>query len=194
MKVSKKGLTLSDVLVTVMVAVVFAIIYNLCWLPYEMLQPIGLHIEQLMYGIWFMAAIVAYLIVPKMGVALLAEFAAGAGETIVMGKFDIPTFVFAFLQGLACEIVFMIFKYQSRTAMVCILAGVAAALISLPIDYFYGYMGEVAAWNLILYIVFRIISGIVVAGLLSYLIVKALEKTGVTRLSSPASKEDYDAL
>ncbi len=40
-----------------------------------------------------MAAIVCYLIIPKPGIALLAEFAAGAGETIIMGRFNIATIV-----------------------------------------------------------------------------------------------------
>ena len=53
-----------------------------------------------------MAAIVCYLIIPKPGIALLAEFAAGA-ETI-RNRFDIPTIVYAFIQGLACELVFAI--------------------------------------------------------------------------------------
>ena len=104
-----------------------------------MAQVAGVHIEQLTYGVWFMAAIVAYLIIPKPGIALIAEFAAGAGETIVMGKFDIPTIVYAILQGLACEIIFAIFKYKSRSLMVAILAGLATALISFPVDYYYGY-------------------------------------------------------
>lgn len=192
--VKKQGLKLSDVLVTVLVAVLFAIVYNFVWLPYEAMKPIGLHVEQLAYGVWFMAAVVAYLIVPKAGIALLAEFAAGAGETIVMGKFDIPTLVFAFLQGLACEIVFMLFRYKSRTVIVCILAGIAAAIISLPIEYFYGYMSEVAGWNLLLYVVFRLISGALVTGVLSYLIVKALDQTGVTKLFRTSSQADYDSL
>ncbi|MCE4956549.1 ECF transporter S component [Macrococcoides caseolyticum] len=192
--VSSKGLKLSDILVTVLVAVLFAIIYNFVWLPYEAMKPLGLHLEQLVYGVWFMAAVVAYLIVPKAGIALLAEFAAGAGETIVMGKFDIPTFVFAFLQGLACEIVFMIFRYQSRSVIVCILAGVSAALISLPIEYFYGYMSEVAGWNVLLYVVMRVISGALVTGILSYLIVKALDQTGVTKLFRTSTQSDYDSL
>ena len=38
-----------------------------------MAQVAGVHIEQLTYGVWFMAAIVAYLI-PKPGIALIAEF------------------------------------------------------------------------------------------------------------------------
>ena len=102
-----KGLKLSEILVTVLIAVVFAIIYNLWWFAYNVAQVAGVHIEQLTYGVWFMAAIVAYLIIPKPGIALIAEFAAGAGETIVMGKFDIPTIVYAILQGLACEIILL---------------------------------------------------------------------------------------
>ncbi|MFC6119382.1 ECF transporter S component [Macrococcoides bohemicum] len=191
---NNQGLKLSDILVTVLVSVLFAVVYNFVWLPYEAMKPLGLHFEQLIYGVWFMAAVVAYLIVPKAGIALLAEFAAGAGETIVMGKFDIPTFVFAFLQGLACEFVFMLFKYQSRSMMVCILAGVAAAIISLPIEYFYGYMSEVAGWNVLLYIIMRLISGALVTGVLSYLIVKALDQTGVTKLFRTSTQSDYDSL
>ncbi|WNF18802.1 ECF transporter S component [Staphylococcus warneri] len=189
-----KGLKLSEILVTVLISVIFAIIYNLWWLFYNVAQVAGLHLEQLTYGVWFMAAIVCYLIIPKPGIALLAEFAAGAGETIVMGKFDIHTIIYALLQGLACEIVFAIFKYQSRSVMVAMLAGLVTALISFPVDYFYGYLNEVAGWNLILFIVFRAISGIIIAGLLSYLLVKALDQTGVTKVFRPASKDDYDTL
>ena len=71
-----KGLKLSEILVTVLIAVVFAIIYNLWWFAYNVAQVAGVHIEQLTYGVWFMA-IVAYLIIPKPGIALIAEFAAG---------------------------------------------------------------------------------------------------------------------
>lgn len=190
----KQGLTLSDILVTVLIAVIFAVIYNIWWIAYYTVQPIGLHIDQLMYGMWFAAAVVAYLIIPKMGIALIAEFAAGAGETIVMGRFDIPTIIYAILQGLACEIVFAIFKYKSRTFMVSLLVGMAAALISFPVDWYYGYLNEVATWNLILLIVFRLISGAILAGVFPYFLVKALDKTGVTKLFRPASKEDYDTL
>ena len=73
--------------------------------------------------------------------------------------------------------------------MVAILAGLATALISFPVDYYYGYLAEVAGWNLLLFIIFRSISGIVIAGLLSYLIVKALDQTGVTKLFRPASQK-----
>ena len=189
-----KGLKLSEILVTVLIAVVFALIYNIWNFVYKAVQVSGLHIEELTYGAWFMAAIVAYLIIPKAGIALLAEFAAGAGETIVMGRFDIATMIYALLQGLACEIIFAIFKYKSRTAMVAMLAGLLAAIVTLPLDFAYGYLAEIASWNLALYIGFRLISGIIVAGLLSYIIVKALDQTGVTRLFRHSSQKDYDNL
>ena len=108
-----------------------------------------------------------------------------------MGKFDIPTIVYAILQGLACEVVFAIFKYKSRSLMVAMLAGLVTALVSFPVDYFYGYLNEVAGWNLLLFIIFRAISGIVLSGILSYLIVKALDQTGVTKLFRPATQSDY---
>ncbi|UXR70185.1 ECF transporter S component [Staphylococcus sp. IVB6246] len=190
----KKGLTLSDILVTVLVSVIFGVVYNIWWVVTKTIQPLGLQIDQLLYGMWFAAAVVAYLIIPKMGIALLAEFAAGAGETIMMGRFDIPTIVYALLQGLACELVFAIVRYRSRSFMIALLAGLSAALISLPIDWYYGYLGEVAQWNLILYIVFRIISGVVLAGAFPYYLIKALDQTGVTKLFRPASKDDYDSL
>ena len=61
-----------------------------------------------------------------------------------MGKFDIPTIIYALLQGVACEIIFAIFKYQSRSAAVAMLAGLVTALATFPVDYFYGYLNEVA--------------------------------------------------
>ena len=191
---AQKGLKLSDILVTVLVAVVFAIIYNFWTFIYNAFKITGLHIEELTYGMWFMAAVVAYLLIPKMGIALIAELAAGAGETIVMGRFDIPTIAYALLQGLACEIVFAIFKYRSRHAMVAMLAGFMAAVVTFPLDFAYGYLGAVAGWNLALYIGFRLISGIILAGIVPFYIVRALDQTGVTRLFRTTTKEDYDDL
>lgn len=46
-----KGLKLSEILVTVLIAVVFAIIYNLWWFAYNVAQVAGVHIEQLTYGV-----------------------------------------------------------------------------------------------------------------------------------------------
>ena len=77
-----KRLTLADILVTVLISFIFGIIYKMVGLTVAALKPLGLHLDQIAYGLWFIAAIVAFLIIRKPGVAILAELAAGAGETL----------------------------------------------------------------------------------------------------------------
>lgn len=82
-----KGLKLSEILVTVLISVVFAVIYNLWWFVYNGVQATGLHLEQLTNGVWFMALIVCYLIIPKPGIALLAEFLCWCRRNYHYGSF-----------------------------------------------------------------------------------------------------------
>src|SRR5699024_10619874 len=109
----KLSLSLTDILVTVVIALFFVVVFSLCVVVYSLwdgvstiLQPFGLHLNELVYGMWFIAAIVAYLIIRKPGVALIAEFAAASGETIVLLQFDISLIIYGIVQGLVCEIVF----------------------------------------------------------------------------------------
>lgn len=190
----KRGLTLTDVLITVVIGLVFAVIYSLWGAVYTVLQPLGLHLNELVYGMWFIAAVVAVLILRKPGVAVLAEFAAGAGETIVTLQFDVFLMVYALLQGLAVEIVFAATKYKSTKMMTAIWAGIAAALITLPLDWFYGYLAEVAAWNIILMFTFRIISGALIAGVLAHLIYQALRETGVLKFVGSRNVNHHEGL
>lgn len=180
--VKRNGLTLTDVLVTVVIALVFSFIYSIWGGIYTALEPLGLHLNQLLYGMWFIAAVVAYLIIRKPGVALIAEFAAASGETIVLLQFDVVLIVYGLIQGLACEIVFAIVKYKSTSLMVAVTAGIAAALSTLPLDWYYGYLGQLATWNLLLMFGFRVLSGALIAGGLAYLLYKGLKGTGVLKL------------
>ncbi len=179
---ARRGLTLTDVLVTVVIALVFAIIYSIWGGVYTALQPIGLHLNELIYGMWFIAAVIAYLIIRKPGVAIIAEFAAASGETIVMLQFDVMLMLYGLIQGLACEIVFAIVKYKSTALMVAVLAGVAAALSTLPLDWYYGYLGHLETWNLMLMIGFRVLSGALIAGWLAHALYRGLKDTGVLKL------------
>ncbi|CDQ20068.1 energy-coupling factor transport system substrate-specific component [Halobacillus karajensis] len=190
----EKGLKLTDILVTIIIALIFGIIYKL-WGPlYGVISTLGLHVEQLIYGMWFIAAVVAYLIIRKPGVALLAEVAAAQGEFIFGGEWGVATLIFGLGQGLAAELIFAAFRYQRFDMIVASLAGVASALASLGIDFYYGYIGDLALWNLLILFGTRIAGGILISGIFAHLLVKALEKTGVTNLVRPASQEDYKAL
>ena len=177
----RRGLTLTDVLITIVIALVFAVVYSVWGPVYSALSVTGLHVNELMYGMWFIAAVVAYLIIRKPGVAILAEFGAASAETIILLEFNTTLMVYGLIQGIACEIVFAIFKYKSTSVMVAMLAGTAAALSTAPLDWYYGYLGHIETWNLILYFGFRLISGALIAGWFAWVIYKALQKTGVLK-------------
>jgi energy-coupling factor transport system substrate-specific component len=190
----KKGLKLTDILVTVVVSVVFGIVYKV-WGPlYYAVKPLGLHLDQFIYGMWFIAAPVAYLIIRKPGVALLAEMAAASGELIMGSEWGLEVLLYGVVQGLFAELVFAAFRYKRFDLGVLSLAAAASTVGSLIMDFYKGYIGDLAAWNLMLFIVVRFLGAIVIAGGFAQYLVKALEATGVTKLVRPASKEDYEAL
>jgi energy-coupling factor transport system substrate-specific component len=189
-----KGLKLTDVLVTVVISVVFAIIYRLWGDVSNFAKLAGLQLDQLVYGVWFMAAVVAFLIIRKPGVALLAEIAAASGELIAGSQFGIEALTYGIAQGIGAELVFLLFRYRSFSVATACLAGIAAGAASLIFDAFKGYLIDLQSWNLILYFVFRVIGSIFFTGICSYGLVKALEATGVTQLVRPASRADFDAL
>lgn len=190
----RKGLKLTDILVTVVIAIAFGIVYKL-WGPlYAAVKPFGLHADQLIYGMWFIAATVAFLIIRKPGVALLAETAAASGEFLMGSEFGLVVLLYGIVQGLFAEFVFFAFRYKRFDLFTVCLAAAGAGLGSLIMDFAYGEIGDLAAWNLTLFIVARFVGAILFTGVLAYYLVKALEATGVTNLVRPASQEDFNAL
>ncbi|MYL64734.1 thiamine ABC transporter permease [Bacillus hwajinpoensis] len=189
-----KRLKLSDILITIVIALVFGIIYKLWGPVYTILKPFGLHVGDVIYGMWFIAGTVAILLLRKPGVALLAETAAASGEFLVGSEYGLSVLLYGIVQGLGTELIFALFGYKRYTAFVAALGGIAAAVGSLVMDAAYGYVMDLALWNLLLLIGARLLGGFLIAGILAYFLVEALEKTGVTTLIRPASDEDYKAL
>ncbi len=189
-----KGLKLSDILVTIVIALVFGVVYKVWGPVYDIFKTFGFQLEQVIYGMWFIAATVAFLLIRKPGVALLAEAAAASGEFIMGSQYGLEVFLYGIVQGIFAEIIFLLFRYRNYSLMVASLAGVSSALGSIFLDFYKGYVTDLAAWNLTLLISARIIGGVLIAGVLAFYLVKLLEQTGVTNLLRPASMEDYQAL
>ncbi|MGD6962596.1 ECF transporter S component [Fictibacillus phosphorivorans] len=190
----QKGLKLTDILVTIVISIAFGILYKI-WGPlYYAVKPFGLHIDQLIYGMWFMAATVAFLIIRKPGVALLAEIAASSGEFLMGSEFGLEVLLYGLIQGLFAEFILFVFRYKRFDLFVISLAALGSCAGSLIMDFYKGYIGDLSTWNLTLFIVFRIIGSILFTGLFAVSITKALEATGVTNLVRSSSKKDHEAL
>ncbi|MDF2669597.1 MAG: thiamine transporter permease [Paenibacillus sp.] len=189
-----KSLKLTDILVTVVIAVVFAIVYKL-WSPlYYAVKPWGFQVDQLLYPMWFMAATVAFLIIRKPGVALIAELAAASGEFITGSEWGVSVFMAGILQGLFAELVFAAFRYKNYSLVVASLAGIGASVGSLLMDLYYNYIDDLSVWNVTILLASRMVGSVIICGIFAYYLVKALEATGVTNLVRPPSKADYDLL
>lgn len=190
----QKGLKLADILTTVVISIVFGIVYKL-WGPfYYFVKPFGLHIDQLIYGMWFIAATVAFLIIRKPGVALLAEIAASSGEFIMGSEWGLEVLLYGVVQGLFAEVAFAAFRYKRFDVFVVSLAAIGSTIGSLIMDFYKGYIEALAPWNLALFLFARFVGAILISGVFASSLVKALEATGVTQLVRSASKEDFDQL
>jgi len=187
------GLKFSHILVTVMVALVFGVIFKLWDSVYGIVKPLFPQAGQLTYGMWFMAGPFAYLLLRKPGVALIASLAAASISALLSSEWGLQTIVYGFFQGLAAELVFTAVRYRKASLAIAGIAGIMSAAASFLIDLVYGY-ANYETWILILKYGLRVGSAFLFAGVFAYFLVRALEATGVTSSLRPASEEDYQSL
>ncbi|MCI1857090.1 MAG: ECF transporter S component [Sporolactobacillus sp.] len=193
-KKSSYVLNLTDILVTVVVGLAFGLLFRVLGPIYNLLESFGLQLDALIYGFWFIAGPFMALLIRKPGVAFLAETAAALVEVLFAGSGGIVNLYYGLIQGAFSEAVFAAFRYRRFTLLTAILSALAASAGSFVLDVPLGYLPQLAAWNLTLNIIFRFIGALIFSGLFPYLLVKALELTGVTNLLRPVSKDDYHVL
>ncbi|NMO95672.1 ECF transporter S component [Paenibacillus lemnae] len=190
----KKGLRLSDILVTVLISLVFGVVYHFWGSVYSLFKPLFPEADELLYGMWFAAATLAFLLIRKPGVAVIAELAAAHVEVLFGSGWGLNLLLYGLIQGLAAELVFAAFRYRRAGIWAASLAGAAAAIGSMSVDFYLSYTDDYALWMFIAKYTMRVISGALIAGAAMVALGKALDRTGVTSLLSPASAKDYAAL
>lgn len=187
------ALKFSDILITVMIALVFGVIFKLWDSVYSAVKPLFNQAGQLTYGMWFMAGPFAYLIIRKPGVALLASLAAANVSALLGSAWGLQTVIYGLVQGLAAELIFVGVRYRRSGLVIAGIAGIASAVGSYLVDLIYGY-ADYETWMLILKYGLRVVSAFLFAGVFAYYLVRALEATGVTKQIRPVAKEEYDLL
>jgi len=189
-----KNMKFTDVFLAIMVGIVFGVIMKFWDDLYTVVKPLLPTLRQLIYGMWFMAGPFAFLLIRKPGVALLASIAgASLSGFLSPGGVGLQVLMYGTFQGLAAEIVFAAFRYKRYGIAVAGLAGVLSCAASLGLDLIYGY-ADLETWALIVKYGLRVISAFIFTGIFAYGIIKALEKTGITTMIRPVSKDEYKAL
>ena len=134
-------------------------------------------LQALVGGGWLFAGVLTALVIRKPGAALYGELIAASVSALVGNQWGVLTLESGLVQGLGAELVFAAFLYRKWNLPVALLAGAVAGLALAINDLILWYPGSAATFAGI-YTVAAIISGIVLAGALSWYVVKGLAKTG----------------
>lgn len=170
-----------DIVVAAVVAVVAGLVF---WVWDQASNPIGAPITAALPGLqgiingpWLFAGVLGGLIVRKPGAALFTEVVAATVSALIGTQWGPLTLLSGLVQGAGAELVFAIVLYARWNWVVALLAGAGAGLGESILDLLVWYPGSKPAFAVI-YAATTIVSGAVIGGLGSWLIVKGLAKTG----------------
>ena len=171
--------------VDIVVASVLAVAAGLVFVLWNIASnPIGAPLgavlpglQALLGGGWLFAGVLTALVIRKPGAALYGEMVAATVSALVGNQWGVLTLESGLVQGLAAELVFAVFLYRSWNLPVAVLSGAAAGLALAINDLILWYPGSAATFSAI-YVVSAIVSGALIAGALSWFVVRGLAKTG----------------
>lgn len=131
-------------------------------------------------GIWLLGGVVGGLVIRKPGAALVVELVAAIVSMLIGNVWGISTVLSGLVQGLGAEIIFALFFYRRFGIAVAALAGIGAGAAAWVFELFYGSSPNIlksVEFNTI-YLVSVVISGAILAGVVGWLLVRALAVTG----------------
>ncbi|MEN9621536.1 MAG: hypothetical protein RL499_1729 [Actinomycetota bacterium] len=157
-----------------LVMTLWNLVYSPVTAPLEAVLP-GL--QALTYAIWLFPAVLVGLVVRKPGAALYGELVAATVSALLGGMWGWTALAWGLVQGLGAEIVFAILLYRAWGLVPAILAGMGAGVGMVVMDLSFYYAGTRPEFMAV-YAVSAIVSGAVIAGLGSWLMVRGLARTG----------------
>ena len=134
-------------------------------------------LQALAGGGWLCAGVLTALVIRNPGAALYGELVAATVSALVGNQWGVLTIESGLVQGLGAELVFALFLYRRWNLPVAVLSGAAAGVTLAINDLILWYPGSTTAFAAI-YTGSAVISGALLAGVLSWLVVGGLAKTG----------------
>ncbi|GGF39217.1 ECF transporter S component [Subtercola lobariae] len=170
-----------DIIVASVIGVASGLVFwgwDQAWTPLSApLEALAPGLGALLGGGWLFAGVLGGLIIRKPGAALYTEVLAAVVSAIVGTQWGILTLLSGVVQGLGAEIVFALFLYANYKLYVAMLAGAGAGLALAINDLIVSYPGSDTPF-IVIYTGSSILSGIVLAGVLSWLAMRGLARTG----------------
>jgi energy-coupling factor transport system permease protein len=131
-----------------------------------------------MYGVWLVPGVLGMLVIRKRGAAIYTELVAAVVSALLGTPWGLSVIVYGLVEGAAPELVFAFALYRSWRLPTAIAAGAAAGVAAALLDLVFYYADWPGTWQLT-YGGLLTVSSAVIAGLGSWLLVRALARTGV---------------
>lgn len=178
---SGSGWRIVDIVVAAVVAVAFGVVF-LAWnTVYAAADPIFAFLrpaQAILYGIWLLPGVLVGLIVRRPGAALFGGLVSAAVSVLLGSPYGADALVSGAIQGGGAELGFAIGLYRWWTLPFAVLAGVLAGAAAAIHDIAVYYVDSGTDFWAI-YAAATMVSGAVIAGVGSWLLLRALVATGV---------------
>ena len=145
---------------------------------YEAMNAITPGFGGIAVGPWLFAGVLGGLIIRKPGAAIFVEILAASVSAGLGNQWGMPTLYSGLAQGIGAEIILAIFLYKRFGPIAAALSGAGAAVGAWTIEYFaFGNSAKSFNFN-ITYLGATVLSGVIIAGICSWLVMRALAATG----------------
>lgn len=133
----------------------------------------------LLGGMWLIAGVVGGLIVRKPGAAFATELIAALVSMLVLGgtSWGSAVLISGVVQGLGAELIFALFLYRRFDLLTAVLGGALSGALEAFYEWKYYFPDWDLQWRL-MHLGFLVTSGIVIAGVGGWLLVRSLAKAG----------------
>ncbi|WP_022881045.1 ECF transporter S component [Gryllotalpicola ginsengisoli] len=170
-----------DIIVAAVLAVAAGVVF---WVWDLVSNPVGAPIEAALPGLqgiingpWLFAGVLVGLVVRKPGAALFGELVAASVSALLGTVWGPLTLVSGLVQGAGAEALFALLLYRRWGLGAALLGGLGAGIGESILDLTVWYPGAKPLFD-VLYAATTMLSGTVIAGLGSWLLVRALARTG----------------
>lgn len=170
-----------DILVAAAIAVAFGVVFvawNALWnftIPLFTALPAA---QAIIYGVWLVPGVLVGLIVRRPGAALFAGIVSASVSALIGSQWGLDTVLSGAIQGGGAELGFALGRYRTWNLGIAMLAAALAGVAAVVHDVIV-YWRDLGPTFWTVFGIALVLSAVVVAGIGSFLLVRALVRTGV---------------
>lgn len=169
-----------DIVVAAVLGVASGVVFlgaDLVYVPINVVLTLTPGLVGLTAGLWLFAGVLGGLIIRRPGAAILVSLIATLVETAVWNTWGLSNILFGLLQGAGAELAVALFLYKSSRIWVAIIGGALAAIPNAVLSFLFYYPDQAAGFY-VTYTATAVISGVVIGGILAWLVARGLVRTG----------------